>query len=88
MLIVTVTLVPGGFAPLRRDLGILRISNLTDLAPISDYRVDVVEASNPLTEMPGRIGSCRIEDHDRHQSVWVLVERAAAAAQNADLVEF
>jgi len=87
MIIVTVAIVPGGFAPLRRDIGMLRIGNLSDLAPISDYSVDVVEAANPLAGTPARIGECRVERHDRAQTVWALVGRAAAAAQAADLVE-
>jgi hypothetical protein len=87
MIIVTVELRPGGFAPLRRDIGTLRISNLSDLAPISDYSVDVIEAANTLAGTPARIGECRVERHDRAQTVWALVERAAAAAQAADLVE-
>jgi hypothetical protein len=88
MIVVTITLVPGGFAPLRRDIGMLRIANVSNLARISDYSIDVIEAANPLTAAPARIGSCSIAGHDRIQSVWALVERAAAAAQNADLIEF
>lgn len=93
MLIVTVTLVsggfvPAGFAPPRHDIGELRISNITDLARISDYSIDIIEAANPLTGTPRRTGGCRIEAHDRLQSVWALIERAAAGAQNANLVEF
>lgn len=88
MLIVTVTLVPAGFDPLRRDIGTLRISNISDLARISDYSIDIIEAANPLTGTPARIGGCRIEAHDRIQSVWALLERAATAAQSADLVDF
>jgi hypothetical protein len=87
MIVVTVTILPGGFAPLRRDIGTLRIANVSNLARISDYSIDVIEAANPLTAAPARIGSCNVEQHDRVQSVWALVERAAAAAQSADLVE-
>jgi hypothetical protein len=87
MIVVTVTIVPGEYEPRRRDIGTLRIGNVSDLAPISDYTVDVIEAANPLAGTPARIGECRVEQHDRAQTVWALVERAAAAAQNADLVE-
>jgi hypothetical protein len=88
MIVVTVTIIPGGFVPGRRDIGTLRISNLSDLAPISDYSVDVIEGANPLAGTRARIGECRVERHDRAQTVWALVERAAAAAQCSDLVEF
>jgi hypothetical protein len=37
---------------------------------------------------PARIGECRVERHDRAQTAWALIERAAAAAQAADLVDF
>jgi hypothetical protein len=87
MLCVTVEIIPGGFEPARRVIGSLRISNVSDLAPVSNYSVDVVEAANHLTGRPARVGCCRVEDHDRHQSVWALIERAAAAAQAADLVD-
>jgi hypothetical protein len=87
MIIVTVTIVPGGLAPLRRDIGTLRISNTSDLSSISDYEVDILEAANPSTGSRARIGGCVVERHDRVQSVWALIERAAAAAQAADLVE-
>jgi hypothetical protein len=87
MLCVTVEIVPGGFEPDRRVIGSLRISNVSDLAPVSNYRVDVLEAANHLTGSPARIGGCRVEGHDRLQSVWALIERAAAAALTADLVD-
>ena len=88
MIIVTVTILPGGFEHRRRDVGTLRISNISDLARVSDYAVDVMEAPNPLTGTAARIGECRVERHDRAQTVWALVERAVAAAQAADLVHF
>jgi hypothetical protein len=87
MIVVTVTLVPSGCQPYRRDVGMLRISNIADLAGISDYEIDVTEAANHLTGSRARIGSCIVERHDRVQSVWALVERAAAAL-NADFVDF
>lgn len=84
MLRVTVEIVPGGFEPGRRVVDSLRISNVSDLASISSYEIDVAEAANHLTGMPARVGTCRVEGHDRHQSVWALVERAAAAARTAE----
>jgi hypothetical protein len=87
MIVVNVTLVPGGYEPRRRDIGMLRISNASDLAKISDYHVVVMEAANPLTGSQAKIGDCIVERHNRVQTVWALVERAAAAAQNADLLD-
>ena len=87
MLIVTVTLIPAGFQPLRRDIGTLRIANVSDLAPVSDYEIHVIEAANPLTGARAKIGVGTLEGHARAQSIWALVERAAAAALSADLID-
>ena len=57
MICVTVEIVPGGFEPARRTIGSLRISNVSDLAPISSYEVVVLEAMNPLCGTPSRIWS-------------------------------
>jgi hypothetical protein len=84
MLQVTVELIPGGFAPLRRTIGSIRISNLSDLADLSDYRVEMHEAASPLTGTPARNAECVIKRHDRRQSVWKLVARAASEVESAN----
>ncbi|UPJ53410.1 hypothetical protein IVB30_20095 [Bradyrhizobium sp. 200] len=87
MIVVTVELVSGGSEIRRCTIGTLRIANLSDLAPISDYSVDVLEAANPLAGTPARTGSCLIEGHARAQSVWALIGRAIGALESADFVE-
>jgi hypothetical protein len=47
MLVVKVELVPGGFEPMRRTVASMRIWNLSDLADVSDYRVEGTERANP-----------------------------------------
>ena len=87
MISVSVELVPGGYAPLKRTIGTLRIANVSDLSQISDYEVDFLEAANPLCGTPARIARIRVEGHERAQSVWVLIARAIAALDTADFVE-
>jgi hypothetical protein len=87
MILITIDLVPGGFQPMRRTIGSMRIGNLSDLADISDYAVDVMEAANPLTGTNPRNGSCRVEGHDRRQSIWALIARAAEATMLAEYDE-
>jgi hypothetical protein len=87
VIIVTVELIPGGYTPARRAIGSLRISNLSDLADISDYRVEVLEAANPLVGTPARNADCVIERHDRRQSIWKLLIRAATEIETADYFE-
>jgi hypothetical protein len=77
MLVITVELVPGGFAPMRRTIATMHSSNLSNLAPISDYQVEMMEAGNPLTGTPPTKGDCIVRGHDRAQSVWALVAKAS-----------
>jgi hypothetical protein len=84
MLAITVELVPGGFTPLRRTIASMWISNISDLASISDYRVEVIEESNPLTGASSRKAGCIVRGHDRRQSVWALVAKASQEMLEAD----
>ena len=83
MLKITVALVPGGFEPLRRTLATMAIANLSNLADRSDYRVEATENQNKLAELPARSICVEVTDHDRRQSVWVLIAKAAAAVASA-----
>jgi hypothetical protein len=83
MLKVTIDLVPGGFSPLKRTIATMRIANVSDLADCSDYRVEATEGRNPLTGDPPRSASCEVTGHDRRQSVWALLAKAAKAACEA-----
>ena len=76
MLRLTIELVPGGFEPLRRTIASMRISNMSDLADCSDYRVETMEAANALTGDPARNAECMVLAHDRKQSVWALLAKA------------
>ena len=76
MLRLTIELVPGGFEPLRRPIASMRISNMSDLADCSDYRVETMEAANALTGDPARNAECMVLAHDRKQSVWALLAKA------------
>jgi hypothetical protein len=72
---------------MRRTIGTLRIANISDLAEISDYAVDVLEAANPLAGTKPRNASCSVEGHDRRQSIWALIAKAAEAAMKAEYDE-
>jgi len=84
MILITIDLVPGGIQPWRRTIASMRIANASGLADISDYDIDVLEAANPLANTPPRNGSCSVIGHDRHQTIWALVARAAEAAMKAE----
>lgn len=86
MLLITIELVPGGFEPTRRSIATLHISNESNLADFSDYRVTAIEGANPLSGTPPRIADCTVVNHDRRQAVWALLEAAAAELRAADWV--
>ena len=86
MLVVDIQLIPGGFEPMKRTIGTLRIENISDLSDISNYRIIAMEAANPLTSEPARIAECRLESHDRRQSVWKIVRAAVDRLDEADWV--
>jgi hypothetical protein len=87
MLVITVDLVPGGYAPMRRTIAAMSIANISDLAEISDYRVEASETSNPLAGTPPRSIRCLIRGHARAQSVWALLAKASDEIMKADSVE-
>jgi len=77
-------LIPGGVQGLRRTIGTMCISNLSDLAPLSDYAANVRESYNPLTGTRHRSYTVTVHDRDRHQSVWKLVAAVIIAMENAE----
>jgi hypothetical protein len=84
LLVVTIDLVPAGNPELRRTIGTMRVANVSGLADVSDYAIDIMEAANPLTGTKPRNASCAVEEHDRRQSIWVLLAKAAQAAMQAE----
>ena len=85
MIKITVEFIPGGLKALRRTIAAMHISNESDLAPRSDYRVDIYEGDNPLAGTGARSATVAVRDHDRHQSVWQLIAAAIHAAQGTDI---
>ena len=79
MLKVTIELLPGGDAEMRRTLGVMYITNKSSLADKSDYEISAAEGPNSLTEAAPWTCVTRVEGHDRRQSVWKIVEAAAAS---------
>lgn len=87
MLRVTVDLIPGGYRPLRRTIATMNIGNVTDLADVSDYKIDAIEAANPLTNTPPRSANCVVSSHDRRQSVWSLIAKAVDEVMRVEFDE-
>jgi hypothetical protein len=87
MLRVIVELVPGGHRELRRTIASMNIGNQSNLADISDYKIGAMESANQLTGTPSRSATCTVVGHDRRQSVWSLIAKAAAEIEKAEFDE-
>lgn len=83
MLIITIDLIPGGYESFRRTIGSMRIANVSNLADVSDYVVDIIEGANPLVGTRARNARCTVERHDRRQTIWALLAKAADEATRA-----
>jgi hypothetical protein len=80
MLRVTVELVPGGDERRAKTIARMTIANITRLADISDYEFTAHEHTNPVAATPARETHGTVRRHDRRQTVWSLVGKAAQAA--------
>lgn len=80
MLVVTVTLVPGGDWERAREIASATIANVSDLSDVSSYQVLAAERASDVTGLPDQSAGFGIVDHNRKQSVWGLVMKVAARA--------
>jgi hypothetical protein len=64
MLRFIIELVPGGRRELRRTIASMHIGNQSDLADISNYKVDAVASANPVTAKPACSATCTVLGHD------------------------
>ena len=84
MLRIIIELVPAGREHAKFELARAELGNVSDLAALSNYVIRAGEGANPLTATPAWQRTGRIEKHRRNQSVWKLVERAAAWCGDPD----
>ena len=84
MLRVTIEIRPGGDKTRARAIAIANVANVSDLAEVSDYAVNVTEGENPISNTPPWSRRGYVFQHDRSSSVWALVAKVAAwAAEEA-----
>jgi hypothetical protein len=72
---------------MRRTIASMSIANISDLAEVSDYRVEAMEGRNPLTGSAPCSFRCVVRGHHRAQSIWALLVKASEAVMKADSVE-
>jgi len=74
---ITVEIWPGGDEARARPLAIANVTNVSDLANVSDYAVSVTEGHNPLTNTPPWSQRGHVSQHDRRTSVWALIAKVS-----------
>jgi hypothetical protein len=80
MLRITVELVPGGREHAKRVLATADVVNVSALADVSDYAVEVETSGRLEPWQPGWERRGMVSGHDRSSSVWALVAKVAAWA--------
>jgi hypothetical protein len=80
MLRIRIEIDPGGAADRRRELASAEVSNVSDLADLSSYRVVAREQASVVAGADAWEAMGYISGHNRRQSVWTLVEKVAAWA--------
>jgi hypothetical protein len=82
MLRIRIEFVPGGDESRVRELAVMTVSNMTALAGKSDYAIAVYarEGVNPVAGRGRWESRGMIFEHDREQSVFAVVAKAAAWA--------
>jgi hypothetical protein len=83
MIRVAVELVPGGDETRAQAIAEMTIANVSNLADISDYAVRAHEGTNAVAGTPARDTTGTVKHHDRRQTVWSLVAKAAVLAAAA-----
>jgi hypothetical protein len=87
MLKVRVELWPGGRQDEKHQIAVLHLSNVTDSVTngLEDYAIFASEGVNPPADRGCWQSRGLIAGHDRRQTVWALVAKAAAwAASEAE----
>jgi hypothetical protein len=80
MLVIRVEIWPAGDERFKTVLARAGIGNLSSVGDVCDYEVVANEAENSLVGTPAWKSRGLLPQHDRRQSVWAIVAKAAAWA--------
>jgi len=79
MLKITIELYPEGDQNRAKVLGVMQIAQVK-FGKYSDYKIVADENPNPITKALFNTGVFSVQNHDRNQSVYGLVAKAARKA--------
>jgi len=60
-----------------RIIGGAKVTNISDLADVSDYEVVAAEGASEVTGLPDFREDFIVKGHERRQTVWALVSKVA-----------
>lgn len=75
MMVVSVQIWPGGDESFRFEIGRMEVSNMSNLAEISDYHAHVVQQSAPRLDVDAIDRIVWAKGHPRREGAWALVKR-------------
>jgi hypothetical protein len=79
MLVLRLEIWPGGSRDLRRTIGEVRIANVTDLAPVSDYELTFTPHNDAGQPLVSKHRHAEVRGHERSDGAWSLVGKALRA---------
>jgi hypothetical protein len=83
MLVVRVELWPAGEQIFSRQIAQMRISNISDLAPVSTYRIHASSSAASRLGIRAFVAEGMTIDHRRRDPLWVLLAKSSARVVQA-----
>jgi hypothetical protein len=83
MLVVRVELWPGGERIFARQIAQMRIGNISNLAPVSTYRIQASNSAAPRLGIRAFVAEGMTIEHCRRDAVWVLLAKSSARVAQA-----
>jgi len=80
MIVITVSLWPGGDPKKSVEIANPTIANTSGFSDVADYACLASEKGSEVTRLPTQTSGFEIKQHIRRQSVWALVAAAAMEA--------
>jgi hypothetical protein len=80
MIRVTIEIWPAGYKARAREIALMEIANISDLAPVSDYAIRASCVANPISGQPACNVRGTIKGQSRKNSIFDLLAKAAVLA--------
>lgn len=75
MMVVTIEIWPGGDECYSFEIGRMEVSNISNLAEVSDYHAHIVQRGTPSLNVNAMEKTVLVQGHRRRSGAWALVRR-------------